>query len=68
MEHLSIHRLTGQLKRQLAGGDVAPELLGEISELLRLHVRFEKDELFRLIERLVPISELEELATHRREV
>jgi hypothetical protein len=38
MEHLSIHRLTGHLKRQLGKGQVAQELLAEISELLRLHV------------------------------
>jgi hemerythrin-like domain-containing protein len=68
MEHLSIHRLTGHLKRQLGTGEVAQELLAEISELLRLHVRFEEDELFPLIERLVPLDELVELATHRREV
>ncbi|MDQ4145335.1 MAG: hemerythrin domain-containing protein [Actinomycetota bacterium] len=68
MEHLAMHRLTGRLKRQLRKGDVSPDLLGQISELLRLHVRFEEDELFPLIERLVPAEELEELATHRREV
>jgi len=68
MEHLAMHRLTGHLKTQLVKGDVSQHLLGEISELLRLHVRFEEDELFPLIERLVPLDELEELASHRRDV
>ncbi len=68
MEHLNVHRLTGLLKEELARAAVSGELLGEISENLRLHVRFEEDELFPLIERLVPSARLEELAGHRREV
>jgi hypothetical protein len=42
--------------------------MGKISEMLRLHVRFEENELFPLIERLVPESELEQIAGHRRDV
>lgn len=68
MEHLNVHRLVGLLKAQLSAAAVAGELLGEISEVLRLHVRFEEDELFPLIERLVPSDRLEEVAGHRREV
>lgn len=45
-----------------------PELMTEISETLRLHVRFEEDELFQLIEKLVPLDRLEEIAAHRRDV
>ncbi len=68
MEHLKIHRLVGALRRELSQSAVTAELLIEISETLTLHVRFEEDELFPLIERLVPSSELDELADHRREV
>jgi hemerythrin-like domain-containing protein len=68
MEHLNIHRLVGLVKEDLFRSEVSGELLGEISEALRLHVRFEEDELFPLIERLVPSARLEEIAGHRREV
>ena len=68
LEHLNIHRLVGLLKRDLVKADVTPGLMAEISEALRLHVRFEEDELFPLIERLVPLERLEEIAGHRREV
>jgi hypothetical protein len=68
MEHLNIHRLVGLLKQQILKADVNSELMTEISEALRLHVRFEEDELFPLIEKLVPRARLEEIAGHRREV
>lgn len=68
MEHLNIHRLAGLLKEQLASASVGADHLSEISEALRLHVRFEEDELFPLIERLVPWERLEQIARHRRDV
>lgn len=68
LEHLNIHRLVGVLKRDLMKAAVTPELMIEISEVLRLHVRFEEDELFPLIEKLVPAERLDEVAAHRREV
>ncbi|HEU4866568.1 MAG TPA: hemerythrin domain-containing protein [Actinomycetota bacterium] len=68
LEHLNIHRLVGLLKRDLVKAAVTPELMAEIAETLRLHVRFEEDELFPLIEKLVPLDRLEEVAGHRREV
>lgn len=68
MEHLNVHRLVGLLRKQLASAEVGGGLLGEISEALRKHVRFEEDELFPLIERLVSSDRLEEAAGHRREV
>lgn len=68
LEHLNIHRLVGVLKRDLVKAAVTPELMIEISEVLRLHVRFEEDELFPLIEKLVPAERLDEVAAHRREV
>lgn len=68
MEHLNIHRMVGLLKHDLAKAAITPERMSEISEALRLHVRFEEDELFPLIEKLVPLERLEEVAAHRREV
>ncbi len=68
LEHLNIHRLVGLLKRDLVKSQIGSELMTEISEAMRLHVRFEEDELFPLIEKLVPLERLEEIAGHRREV
>lgn len=68
LEHLDVHRLVGLLKRDLVKAAVTPELMTEISEVLRLHVRFEEDELFPLIEKLVSPERLDEVAAHRREV
>jgi hemerythrin-like domain-containing protein len=68
LEHLNVHRLVGILKRDLVKAEVTPELMTEISEALRLHVRFEEDELFPLIEKVVPPERLDEIAAHRREV
>jgi hemerythrin-like domain-containing protein len=67
-EHLNIHRLVGLLKQQILKGDVDSQLMREVAEVLRRHVRFEEDEVFPLIERLVPFDRLEEIAGHRREV
>ncbi|MEX2587110.1 MAG: hemerythrin domain-containing protein [Actinomycetota bacterium] len=68
MEHLQIHGLVADLKQQLAGGDVEPVLLQEIADTLRAHVRFEENELFPLMERVVSSEDLDERATHRRDV
>lgn len=68
MEHLNIHRLVGLLKAEILKSDAAPGLMAEIAEALRLHVRFEEDQLFPLIEELVPTDRLDEIAGHRREV
>ncbi|HEX2149134.1 MAG TPA: hemerythrin domain-containing protein [Actinomycetota bacterium] len=68
MDHLTVHRLVGLFREQLASSAVSSEVMTEISEVLRLHVRFEEDELFPLIERLVPTARLDEIAEHRREV
>lgn len=68
MEHLQIHDLVASLKQQIAGADVQPQLLREISGALRGHVRFEEDELFPLIEQVVGSETLEERAAHRRDV
>lgn len=68
MEHLTVHRLVAELKRQLSSTAVSPDLLLDISDMLRGHVRFEEDELFPLIEQSISEPVLDELAGHRREV
>lgn len=68
MEHLAIHELVASLKQQISKGEADPQLLREISETLRGHVRFEEDELFPLIEQVVPSEALEERAARRRDV
>lgn len=65
-DHLRLHAQVRDLRRQLSDGDVAPGLLGEIAALLETHVRFEEQELFPLIERLVPEDQLQDLATAGR--
>ena len=68
-EHLRLHAQIRALRRQLSDADVAPDLLGTIADLLESHVRFEEQQLFPLIERLIPEDELVELATlGRRDV
>jgi hemerythrin-like domain-containing protein len=62
VEHLRLHRDVRVLRRQLSVGEVAPELLVEIAEVLEKHVRFEEQELFPMIERLVPEDDLLDLA------
>jgi len=68
LEHLKIHGLVAELKTQLSKGDVENGLMDELAQTLRLHVRFEEDILFPLIEQLVPPGRLESIATHRRDV
>jgi hypothetical protein len=68
-DHLRLHALVRTVKRQLSDGDADPKTLGRISTLLTEHVRFEEQELFPLVERLVPEDELNDLATvGRRDV
>lgn len=68
-EHLRLHALVRTVKRQLSSGDADGEILTRISKLLTEHVRFEEQELFPLVERLIPEEELQDLATvGRRDV
>jgi hypothetical protein len=68
-DHLRLHALVRTVKRQLSDGDADPEILGRISTLLTEHVRFEEQELFPLVQRLVPEDDLNDLATvGRRDV
>lgn len=66
LEHLRLHALVRSARRQLSTGESDPGLLTEISELLTEHVRFEEDQLFPLIEELIPEEELNDLATTGR--
>ncbi len=65
-DHLRLHAQVRDLRRQLSDGDLAPGLLAEIAALLETHVRFEEQELFPLIERLLPEDQLHDLATAGR--
>lgn len=53
-------------KRQLSDGDADQQILDRISQLLTEHVRFEEQELFPLVEQLVPEDQLRDLATAGR--
>ena len=65
-DHLRLHAMVRSVKRQISDGEADPKLLSDISSLLKEHVRFEEQELFPLIERLVPEDELQDLATAGR--
>ena len=60
-EHMELHGLVRALRAQVAGGDVDPERLRTLGDLLREHVRVEERELFPAIEAALTEQELEEL-------
>lgn len=65
-DHLRLHAMVRRVKRGLSEGEVDSDLLAEISSLLTAHVRFEEQELFPLVEELVPEDDLMDLATSGR--
>ncbi|HZJ51721.1 MAG TPA: hemerythrin domain-containing protein [Actinomycetota bacterium] len=65
-DHLRLHALVRTIKRQLSDGEADQQILGQISKLLTEHVRFEEQELFPLVEQLVPEDQLRDLATAGR--
>lgn len=65
-DHLRLHALVRTVKRQLSAGEADKEVLEQIATLLTEHVRFEEQELFPLVEKLVPQDQLEDLATAGR--
>jgi hemerythrin-like domain-containing protein len=68
-DHLRLHAMVRSVKRQISDGEADPELLRNIADLLKEHVHFEEQDLFPLVERLVPEEELNDLATvGRRDV
>ena len=60
-EHMELHGLVRALRAEAAAGDIPPEALRSLGDLLHDHVRVEERELFEEIERLVPAAELERL-------
>jgi iron-sulfur cluster repair protein YtfE (RIC family) len=60
-EHMELHGLVRALRAEAAAGDIPPEALRRLNDLLHDHVRMEERELFEEIERIVPAAELEEL-------
>jgi iron-sulfur cluster repair protein YtfE (RIC family) len=60
-EHMQLHGLVRALRAQAAAGDIPPEALTTLGQLLHDHVRVEERQLFEEIERIVPAAELEGL-------
>jgi iron-sulfur cluster repair protein YtfE (RIC family) len=60
-EHMELHGLVRALRAEAAAGDIPPEALRRLNDLLHDHVRMEERELFEEIERIVPAAELEGL-------
>ena len=60
-EHMELHGLVRALRAEAAAGDILPDALRRLGDLLHDHVRVEERELFAEIERLVPATELERL-------
>ena len=68
-DHLRLHHLVRTVTRRLSDGETDPDTLEEISQLLTQHVRFEEQELFPLVEKLVSEDDLRDLAiSGRRDV
>jgi hemerythrin-like domain-containing protein len=53
VEHVRLHAMVKALEAQVARGSVEAVLMQELADLLRGHIRFEEDDLFPAIERLV---------------
>jgi iron-sulfur cluster repair protein YtfE (RIC family) len=60
-EHMELHGLVRALRAEAAAGDIPPQALRSLGDLLHDHVRVEERELFEEIERVVPALELEGL-------
>ncbi len=58
-EHMELQGLVRALRAEAAAGEITPEALRTLGNLLRDHVRLEECELFEAIERIVPAAELE---------
>jgi hemerythrin-like domain-containing protein len=66
LEHVQIHASVKDLQRQAADGDVDPQTMRSLGDLLKAHIRFEENELFPVIEAMVP-DELRGLTLAERE-
>jgi iron-sulfur cluster repair protein YtfE (RIC family) len=58
-EHMELHGLVRALRIEAAAGDIPPEALKRLGDLLHDHVRVEERVLFAEIARIVPAAELE---------
>jgi hemerythrin-like domain-containing protein len=68
VEHVRIHGLVGRLRASAGTADgPGSALLRRLGETLRGHVRLEENELFPLIERVVPPEDLGRVAFAARE-
>ena len=60
-EHMELHGLVRTLRAQAAAGEIPPEALRTLGDLLHDHVHLEERELFEEIEHIVPVAELEKV-------
>ena len=60
-QHMELHGLARGLRAEAAAGDIPPEALRTLGQLLHDHVRVEERELFEEIQRTVPAAELDGL-------
>jgi hemerythrin-like domain-containing protein len=67
-EHMELHGLVRALRAEAAAGNIAPETLRTLGDLLHDHVRVEERELFEEIERIVPAAELEGVRLYEESV
>ena len=62
-QHARIRGLVMQLGDEVAAGDVRPQTLGCMGELLEAHIRLEERQVFPLVEEILADAELEEVAS-----
>lgn len=62
-QHARIRGLVMQLSDEYADGNLRPETLGEIGELLEAHIRLEEREVFPMIEEALPEAALKEVTS-----
>lgn len=61
-EHMQLHGLARALRAEVAGGEVAPDSVRRLGDLLHAHVRAEERELFPAIEAALTDDDLAALA------
>ena len=62
-QHARIRGLVMQLSDEVTDGEVQPETLRSIGELLEVHIRLEEREVFPMIEEALPQKALRELTS-----
>jgi hemerythrin-like domain-containing protein len=66
IDHVRIHGMVARLQERLPSGAPDGRSLRELGELLRAHVRLEENQLFPLIERVVPERDLQDVSFAER--